>query len=254
MVLANKPIDDDPGSAGADAVAGEEPLPAAPAPLATAGEGAHVVAAGETLVSIAEKYGHFWQTIWDDPANAALRKARGDANAQILLPGDRLTIPPPRVKQVPCATGRVHRFRRRGIPAKVFIRVQAEDGTAIAGRPYTLHVAPHEYRGTTGDDGKIEHFVVTAAREGFLVVDLGADHDPPYAEWTLQVGFLDPAPSITGVQGRLAALGFYEGGDEGSFGAATANALRRFQTAQGLAATGALDAATLDSLTAAYGG
>jgi N-acetylmuramoyl-L-alanine amidase len=249
-----KAIDRGPAASGASPAATEgEPLPSPPAPLAPAGTGAHVVEPGETLVSVAETSGHFWQTIWDDPANAALRAARGDANAQILLPGDRLTIPPLRRKQVACATGQVHRFRRRGIPAKVFIRVLAEDGTPFANRPYVLHVRPHEYRGTTTADGSVEHFVVASAREGALVVDLGADHDPPYARWSLRVGFLDPGASLTGLQGRLAALGFYEGGDEGTFGEPTANAIRRFQTAQQLAVTGTFDAATLDRLTAAYG-
>ncbi len=238
-----EPDQDETGSADADGAAAPSASPV--------GQGDRVVEPGETLVSIAEETGHFWQTIWDDPANADLKAARGHAN--ILLPGDRITIPKLRPKTVSCATGQVHRFRRRGVPTQVLFRVQAADGTPFPSRPYTLVVGSHTYAGSTDGDGRIEHFVVPSSRTGELTVDLGADHEPAYAQWTLQIGFLDPAASLAGAQGRLTSLGYHDGSEAGELGEATRAALARFQADQGLEPTGAADETTLERLKTAYG-
>jgi peptidoglycan hydrolase-like protein with peptidoglycan-binding domain len=58
-------------------------------------------------------------------------------------------------------------------------------------------------------------------------------------------------PDVVKLQTSLAGVGFAPGGFDGSFGPGTAAALSRFQAAQGLAATGKLDAATLGKLDAA---
>src|SRR3712207_2432198 len=49
------------------------------------------VRAGDCLFSIAEKFGMDWKRIWEDGANADLKRRR--ANPNILYAGDKLTIP-----------------------------------------------------------------------------------------------------------------------------------------------------------------
>lgn len=54
--------------------------------------------------------------------------------------------------------------------------------------------------------------------------------------------------TVKQVQHALSDKGFYKGPDDGKWGRKTISALKRFQTAQGMKATGRLDQATLTSL------
>jgi Putative peptidoglycan binding domain len=216
-----------------------------------AGSGEHVVQPGETLVGIAEETGHFWQTLWDHPANAELKRVRREPN--VLLPGDRLTIPPLETKTVRCATGRVHTFRRKGVPVKVTFQVLAPEGRAFAGKSYTLEVGRHSYSGTTDDNGRVEHFVMPAAKQGTLRVTLEEEGYPDVVEWTLEIGALQPVESVAGVRNRLNALGYEAGLTEGALDEQARAALRGFQEEQGLEVTGEADATTLEKLKQVYG-
>src|ERR1044071_3398568 len=101
------------------------------------GSGDYLVAPGDCLSSISERHGHFWETLWELPANADLRSVRSDPS--VLLPGDRLTLPPLESQQIECATGRRHTFRRRGVPA--YLKLQFFHGGApLANARYTLRV------------------------------------------------------------------------------------------------------------------
>jgi hypothetical protein len=228
--------------------AGVDVLPGRPQP---AGSGDRVVSAGETLVSIAEETGHFWQTIWNDPANAALKEARADPN--VLVPGDRLTIPPLRLGVQACATARVHRFRRKGIPVKVTFDVRADDGTVFKGKPYTLRVGTTVYEGATDDAGRVEHFVAASARTGVLHVELGEEGYPDFAEWTLDIGGLLPIESVAGMQNRLTALGYDAGDPDGVLDDTVRAAIEAFQADEGLEVTGSAGAETIDKLRQLYG-
>jgi peptidoglycan hydrolase-like protein with peptidoglycan-binding domain len=68
-------------------------------------------------------------------------------------------------------------------------------------------------------------------------------------------GTLAPAPEaipsktqVTQVQENLKSLGFYQGEIDGVWGSQTQDAIRTFQRAQGLSASGMLDPSTLDRL------
>ncbi len=66
----------------------------------------HTALEGESLITIAKKYGFLnWKTIFDDAANAELRKKRLTANA--ILPGDKVIVPDKKPKTVSIPTTKV---------------------------------------------------------------------------------------------------------------------------------------------------
>src|SRR4051812_43278493 len=163
----------------------------------------HVVTQGESLASIAEKAGFFESTLWDLPENAALRARR--KRPSVLAPGDEVFIPNLRQKEVHCASGRTHVFKRRGIPATYRLRLLRRNGTPAAGAAYTLEIDGVKRQGTTDEDGRLEEYVPPGAGEGMLVV--------PRLKLRARVRFgqLDPVDHASGVQKRLANLGFFNG-------------------------------------------
>src|SRR5437868_4102041 len=85
----------------------------------------HVVAKGDCLSSVAFQNGYFPGTIWEHPTNDELRELRGDPN--VLLAGDRLFLPDKDPKTTTCATGKRHRFVRRGVPARFRLQILNAD-------------------------------------------------------------------------------------------------------------------------------
>jgi len=199
----------------------------------------HIVQQGETTISLAEMYGLFVDTIWNDPANAELKRQRSDMN--VLLPGDVLVIPDLRVKEASQAAGKRHRFRRKGVPAK--LRLQLFDGSEPrANQDYVLEIDGKVTKGKTDGKGVIEEWISPQASEGTLVV--GRDN----FEIKLAFGNMDPIEEIIGIQRRLANLGIFHGEATGELDDPTRAALVDFQVRYGLTADGELSSATRDKL------
>ncbi|WP_437332162.1 peptidoglycan-binding protein [Sorangium sp. So ce394] len=214
------------------------------------GAGDRVVRAGDTTVLIAEESGHFWQTLWNHPANRELKAARKHPN--VLFPGDRVTVPPISPKEIACETGKRHVFRRKGIPAEIAFQLKTQEGKVLVGRKYLLRIGKREYAGVTGADGTLRHFVEATARTGELIVWVRLRGLPETVSWTLAVGDLGPVNSLSGARGRLLALGYAE--RQGSaMDEHLRAALIRFQTDQELTPTGEIDQATIEALERAYG-
>lgn len=205
----------------------------------------HVVVEGEGTTRISEQYGFDARTIWLDPANAALRSRRSDMNA--LLPGDVLMIPDKRAKYIDCATGAHHRFRRRGIPAKYRLRV-LWGGRPVADRPYVLTVDGAPLSGRTTANGIVEKSIPAAASRGQLVIDMSRDRQLRYR---IRFGSLHPIEEASGVQQRLANLG-YDVDPPGELGQRTRTAIRLFQAKLSLPVTGSVDDATREALRGAH--
>lgn len=200
----------------------------------------HTVQAGECISSIADRYGFFPDTIWNDPGNAGLKSKRDDAN--VLADGDVLTIPDKREKIESRPTGASHRFQKKCVPS--YLRMQVfDEETPRAFQPFTILVDGVEQAGTTDGEGVLRVPVPPRARRATLTVGAGDSSEV----FELRLGYLDPVDQMIGVQARLCNLGFLcdENGVED---AATQAALKAFQKRHGLTESGTADAATRDKL------
>lgn len=205
----------------------------------------HKVEIGDCMSSIAEKYGFFWQSLWDLPENSKLKNKREDPN--VLLPGeDEVFIPEKRIKEVSKPTNEVHKFRCKTTPAK--LRVQfMEDGQPRANVVYVLKVdgkVVSKPGAKTTSSGIIECSISPLAEQGVLTLGEGDEK----VEYTLRLGYLNPETELTGVKQRLRNLGFYQGTINKELTDETKDAIRAFQASQKLEPTGVADQATADKL------
>jgi hypothetical protein len=263
-----------------NAPAADQQQPAAP-PAQTdeqgtgpVGQGAYVVKPGDCISSIAKDSGHFWETIWNDSGNSELKETRKDPN--VLLPGDRVAIPALEDKSEDCATEQRHRFRRKGEPAQLRMRLMKEpepqagertddedEGASVgaeelgrmedeprASVPYTLEVDGETFSDQTDDQGYLMQPIPGNAKRGKLTIEPGTPNETVIP---LQLGHLDPITEIPGVKQRLHNLGFDCGDQAAGSTPQYEAALRAFQEKLGLEPTGQADQATRDRLQEVHG-
>ncbi len=215
----------------------QAPTTAAPQETQTAetctpvGGGEYVVKPGDCISSIAKEKGHFWDTLWTDPGNAELKETRKEPN--VLFPGDKVVIPAKEEKQEPGSAEVRHRFRRKGEPTYLHLRILDHDEPR-SNEPYTLTIAGEQRSGTTDKDGYLSERIPGHAREA--VLKMGDD------QYKLQLGQLDPVDSVSGVQQRLNNLGFPCGKVDGVFGPRTRSALNTFRRSVNLEPSPDIDA------------
>jgi hypothetical protein len=210
------------------------------------GEGNYVVKQGDCVESLAVTTGHFWQTLWNLPENAALKAARGSPN--LLLPGDQLYVPEIRPIEVDAVTEERHRFVRKGVPSKLRLRIM-QGNQPRGSEPYQLVIDGTASQGTTDTDGWIEINMPPDAQSGELVVGPDALTRQVFP---LDLGGMDPITEITGVQKRLRNLG-YPCDATGEIDDETRSALAMFQVSVDLEASGELDQTTRQTLKEAHG-
>lgn len=198
----------------------------------------HVIAEGECLSSVAFENGYFPGTIWERPENDALRELRGDPN--VLLPGDRLFVPDKEPKTTACATGKTHRFTRRGVPARFRLQILNADKPRPNVAYRLLLDGTIELSGSTTAEGMIDVPIPPNARRGTLFLDEDG------AEYELTFGGLAPITEERGVRERLINLGYLREGDASA--ADLGAALKLFQRRVDLDPTGDLDEVTAEKL------
>lgn len=209
-----------------------------------AGTGDYSVQQGDCLSSIAYLHGFFWETLWNHGANAGLKAVRRNPN--VLLPGDRITIPPLRKKKVPAATGKRHKFQLLNAPAKLRLQF-LEDGEPLKDEPYKLDIDGQLRTGTLDDKGRLVESIPPNA--SFAKICIGESD-----EWLeVDLGTVDPISEISGVQGRLNDLGFGPGPVDNIMGPKTRAAIARFQHYYELPVTGEPDQTTMDKLVQIHG-
>lgn len=159
----------------------------------------HAVKQGDCISSIADKYNLSTETIWNHPDNAELKDKRKDPN--ILFPDDVVIIPDKEIKEEACATDQVHRFKRKGIPPKLSLRLMDGDEPR-KNVSYRIFVDGQIIKGQTDGNGILDEFVPSSAKKGELVIDeTGEAYD-------LELGNLDPISKESGVRQRLENLSF----------------------------------------------
>jgi len=200
----------------------------------------HDIKQGETLIALAVKSGlESWKDILDAPENADLKKKRTDPG--ILMPGDKVFIPNRVMRHEPSAIDAKHPFKISRPTAWLRLAVKDANGAALAGKKYELSVDSIVTSGSVPADGVIERAVPVDADSGTLTVWLD---DTTTEEWSLRIGYMDPLDETSGVEARLANLGFDCGDLESS--------IRAFQERLGLDVTGTADDALRKKLASYY--
>lgn len=202
----------------------------------------HIVAQGESLNSIAFQHGFTWADLWDLAENQELRAKRGDPN--VLYPGDEVFYPEKQEKQESGSSEAKHQFKLPGVPFTARITLRDPAHEPIAGVTWYFEVdgeqtEPQE----TGSDGRIVQSIPPGASSATLYVNGRAI--------PLKLRHLDPANTVTGIQQRLANLGYDVGPVDGVLGPRTAAAIQQFQEDErhnGLEPTGEADEATIQHL------
>jgi hypothetical protein len=203
---------------------------------------------GDCLLSIAAENGLLWETIWNHPNNAALKqRSHGDSN--VLLPGDVIYIPEKTLRVEDKPTDQRHKFVRKGIRAKVRLRLLDWKRQPRPNVRYSAVVDGAISSGTTDSGGYITLKAPPTARDLKLTVSQGQRTE----EYTLPLGSIDPIDSLAGVQQRLSNLGYPCGSEMGTLGEATRNSLKGFQKERNLPETGDLDDATRQQLMQMHG-
>lgn len=197
------------------------------------------VKAGETLLSIADANGFSdWQYVWN--ANADLKEKRPDPN--VLAPGDTLTVPDPRAKEVTKPTNEVHKFRMKRAFALVDLVLRDDHGYKMKNVKYEIRISDDEiYTGMSNSEGRICIGLPPMTKEGILTVWPWSDDPEGSFAWHISVGKLNPVVDKQGnsigdlaaVQARLNNLGFNCGAESGSMNDTTKDAIRDFQISVG---------------------
>ena len=183
----------------------------------------HTVKQGDCISSIADENGFFWETIWNDPGNKDLKELRKDPN--ILFPNDNVVVPDKKIKEVSEPTNEVHKYKLKNSPARLKLRILKE-GKPRGGEPFILFVDGKEKsRGTIPSDGNINITIPPNAKNGELTVGKSPDEEI----FKLNLGYLDPIDTLSGVKARLLSLGFDCGSTNNEMGEETIDAIADFQ-------------------------
>lgn len=200
----------------------------------------HKVKQGECITSIADKYGLFWETVWNHAENSELKQQRKDPN--VLQAGDIVHIPDKELKEEDCAAEQRHRFRKKGIPAMLKVRIMA-DNEPLSDKPYTLYIDDRLIKeGTTDSEGFVEAPIPPNAREGTIRVVDGENR----LIFPVSLGTVNPIDTDEGVAGRLHDLGYPA--DEDIRGS-----IQSFQEDNDLEPTGEMNDETREKLGEVFG-
>lgn len=209
------------------------------------GEGDYTVSDGDCLASIAYSYGLLPETIWNALENSVLRQSRRDM--KMLLPGDRVHIPPRQVRGIPCRTDQRHRFIRNGVPEQFRMILLNDESQPRADVTFHFTIDGRIHSGVTDGTGLITCPIQPNAKGGSIEL-----HDGDRIErYEIRLGWLDPTASETGIRARLTNIGLLD--DTGSSDELFEDALRFLQTKRGRSPTGLFDADTRNSIIHAHG-
>ncbi|MBX9600098.1 MAG: peptidoglycan-binding protein [Bryobacteraceae bacterium] len=208
---------------------------------------------GDSLISLAYEAGFLNpNTVWDDEANAELRKLRTPG---VLAPGDQIYIPDKVESKRQAATGATHEFVLNRSPAYFSVFLHDECGQPYASCRYELTIDKQQFSGKTASDGLLCHAIRPDSRAGTLKLWPNPRDPSETYEWAVKVGDMDPAGTVRGVKGRLRNLGYRIDELNDEMDDQTREALREFQRHLGREnPTGEVDDETRDALTSLHNG
>lgn len=207
---------------------------------------AYVIRQGDYLEKLAHRMGFDAETVWDDPANAEMKRRR-DPN--LLYPGEVLYVPEATRDPVPITSRAVNDYV--AVVPKTTVRLVFEDADGpLAHEPYVVEGVGPFAEQTTDGDGAVVLSLAVHVRECRVVFPRRGIAYP------VKVGDMDPIDEDIGVRKRLRNLGYGAGMDEDegvglsdeSRAACDQMAILAFQKQRGLEVTGALDEATRAAL------
>jgi hypothetical protein len=198
-----------------------------------------VVGPGDCLSSIAHAHGFAPDTLWHLDENQHLRETR--PNMFQLVLGDRVHVPDLRPREETCAVDQRHRFRRRGVPERLRIRLWDDHEQPRAGQLYTVEIDGRVEEGVTDEQGRLEHWMSPATKR----VVLTFEHDEGTEVHVLELGQQEPRECPPQALERLRELGHLPPGPADPPPTQLHAGLREFQRQRGLWESGDLDRATL---------
>jgi len=204
------------------------------------GQGNYEVQPGDCMASIAHAHGFLWQTLWNLPENAELKRNR---QPNVLFPGDCVTIPPVRIRQESSPTDQLAKFQLAGAPCRLKLRFLDDKQEPRSGLAYQLTIDGQTTSGTLDGGGGLDVPISPDASQGSILLNV----EPDPETYPLNFGHLDPDSSATGIRGRLNNLGFACASD-GDWDADLQSAIKRFQLANDIQPTGQLDDQTRQAL------
>ncbi len=208
--------------------------------------GLYIIQQGDCVANVASRHGFLSSTLWNHAGNTELRNKRKDPN--VLHPGDALFVPEPRERVESRSTDARYRFRIRGQGVRLRLKLMGKSSPR-ANERFTLEIdGTPALHGSSDSDGFIDTPIPPLAKSGLLTLSNGRER------YVLQLGHIDPIAEVTGVQARLNNLGYLCGAVDGMLGPRTQDAIRAFQTANGLSADGVIGSATTSKLEQLYGG
>jgi N-acetylmuramoyl-L-alanine amidase len=207
---------------------------------------------GDRLPTIARKKGFArWQTIWDFDGNVDLKDLRG--NAHILFPDDEVSIPSKLARVAEVSGGKAEYVVQSAVEV---LRVRFAGVWSSENEPVTFKATPDTVddpiEGKLLDDCIMTIDLPSNTRRVRVQLFRLAEKEP-IASYNLDVGNLDPTEEISGIQGRLRNLGYYDGVITGKMDEKTQNALIQFRLARLGDSKDFVDAKFLQALREAHG-
>ena len=175
------------------------------------------------------------QQLYEHLGNAKLRSLR--VNPNILYPGDEVFLPDAEKKEESCATGTSHRFVVKTVKTEVRIILQDRAGNPFAGKKFVVVGKGVRVEGNTDTKGLLKAAVPASLQGATLAAWIYEGNDDPAhpdIEYDINIGFMDPHNTVSGIQSRLRNLG-YRCETTGEYNDETRRAMERFRTDHGLA-------------------
>ena len=191
------------------------------------GEGEEIKA-GQCISSIAFEQDMQWNRIYLHDKNEKLRETRQHPN--ILLPGDKVTIPEKEPKEKEEKdVDTVYTYKRKRIPCGLQLRF-TKFGQPRKEEKYELwNDAGKVYEGELNENGILQVGIIRPDWKK-VSVRLGEKRE----EYEFELGTIAPVTEPRGIQARLWNLGYYHGELSDEFTTETENAFRRFLNKNGI--------------------